>query len=319
MVHKPKIQIGREDMSRSAHTFLPKNKLVAGLGIGAIAMLAVAGPALTQEAPQKDEVFRLTTAIGVPAQTSVNPTGTFFSFDISWFDPVLNRYFLADRNNKTIDVVDPTNNSITQFFNSAYAGPAGGDNDHAGPDGVVTVHTAGGVTELWVGDSPGKVWVFNASTGANILGTGNFINVGGTARADELCFDPQNHVIMIASPGEESSPGVPAPFVTFISTTTHKVLSRLVFNGTTGPQPSMLGWPINGAGINATGGLEQCQWSAKTGQLYQNVPVNGAGPGGAVLVAGAVDDFGAGVGEIDATTAATEALGPGADRGHPGP
>jgi hypothetical protein len=89
---------------------------------------------------------------------------------------------------------------------------------------------------------------------------------------------------MIASPGEESSPGVPAPFVTFISTTTHKVLSRLVFNGTTGPQPSNLGWPINGAGINATGGLEQCQWSAKTGKLYQNVPVNGAGPGGAVAV-----------------------------------
>jgi hypothetical protein len=273
-------------MSRSVHRLLSKNKAAVGVGIGAIAMLAMAVPALTQpsEGPNKDEVFTLTTAIGVPAQTSVNPAGTFFSFDISWFDPVLNRYFLADRNNKTIDVVDPTNNSITQFFNSGFAGPAGGDNDHAGPDGVVTVHTAGGVTELWVGDSPGKVWVLNASTGANILGTGNFINVGGTARADELCFDPQNHVIMIASPGEESSPGVPAPFVTFISTTTHKVLSRLVFNGTTGPQPSMLGWPINGAGINATGGLEQCQWSAKTGQLYQNVPVNGAGPGGAVAV-----------------------------------
>ena len=58
-MHKPKIQIGREDMSRSAHTFLPKNKLVAGMGIGAIAMLAMAVPALTptQEAPKKDEVF----------------------------------------------------------------------------------------------------------------------------------------------------------------------------------------------------------------------------------------------------------------------
>ena len=110
-MHKPKIQIGREDMSRSAHTFLPKNKLVAGLGIGAIAMLAMAGPALTQETPKKDEVFRLTTAIGVTGPDICQPgTGTFFSFDISWFDPVLNRYFLADRNNKTIDVVDPTNN-----------------------------------------------------------------------------------------------------------------------------------------------------------------------------------------------------------------
>ena len=51
-------------MSRSAHTFLPKNKLVAGMGIGAIAMLAMAGPALTDDnehenASKKDEVFEV--------------------------------------------------------------------------------------------------------------------------------------------------------------------------------------------------------------------------------------------------------------------
>ena len=31
---------------------------------------------------------------------------TFFSFDISWVDPVLNKYFLADRSNKSIDILD---------------------------------------------------------------------------------------------------------------------------------------------------------------------------------------------------------------------
>ena len=46
-------------MSRSAHTFLPKNKLVAGMGIGAIAMLAMAGPALSQETSGTDESFQL--------------------------------------------------------------------------------------------------------------------------------------------------------------------------------------------------------------------------------------------------------------------
>ena len=55
-MHKPKIQIGREDMSRSAHTFLPKNKLVAGMGIGAIAMLAMAVPALSQPKDRADNV-----------------------------------------------------------------------------------------------------------------------------------------------------------------------------------------------------------------------------------------------------------------------
>ena len=70
-MHKPKIQIGREDMSRSAHTFLPKNKLVAGMGIGAIAMLAMAGPALTDDNetdPKKDEVFKVTTVMQVPGR-----------------------------------------------------------------------------------------------------------------------------------------------------------------------------------------------------------------------------------------------------------
>ena len=70
-MHKPKIQIGREDMSRSAHTFLPKNKLVAGMGIGAIAMLAMAGPALTDDnehgnSSKKDEMFKVTTVMQVP-------------------------------------------------------------------------------------------------------------------------------------------------------------------------------------------------------------------------------------------------------------
>jgi hypothetical protein len=70
---------------------------------------------------------------------------------------------------------------------------------------------------------------------------------------------------MIASPGETP------PFVTFIDTNSHTVISKLNFDGNNGTP-------------NATGGLEQCQWSPKTGKLYQNVPVVGAGPGGATVV-----------------------------------
>jgi hypothetical protein len=219
---------------------------MAGTAIGAIAMLAMAELALTAEAPNKDEVFKLTTAIQVPGAAA------FFSFDISWVDPVLKRYFLADRNNKSIDVVDTTNNSITQFINPSYAGFTG-NNDTSGPDGVLTVDHK----ELWVGDSPGKVWVLDASSGA--VKPPSPISVGGTTRADELCYDPQNHVIMIASPGE--SP----PYVTFISTTTYKVVGKLTFDGT-------------GGTLKATNGLEQCGWSPETGKFYQNVPeVNGPG------------------------------------------
>ena len=48
---------------------------------GAIAaVLALAGTAWTGEAPKKDEVFTLTTAIPIPGSPLV-------SFDISWVDP----------------------------------------------------------------------------------------------------------------------------------------------------------------------------------------------------------------------------------------
>ena len=261
-------------MSRSAHGFLSKQ--VAGMAVGAIALLAVAGPALAQ-APATDEVFKVTTAIKTPG------TKPLVSFDISWFDPKLKKYFLADRSNNDIDIVDPSDNSITHIAQGLFAGvvlnPDGtANNDKSGPDGVLTVHRGededeGGVTELWVGDSPGKVWVLNALTGANILGDKNFISVGGTTRADELCFDSKDHLIMIASPGEGDGTTSAGPFVTFISTKTHKVVAngRLVFDGTNGT-------------VQATGGLEQCGWSRKTGKFYQNVPVAGQGPSGVIAV-----------------------------------
>src|ERR1700730_15129107 len=139
------MQTGREIMSR-------KNKHVAAMAMGAIAMLAVAGPALTDEDSKKDEVFTVKAVIQVPGAAS------FFSFDISWFDPARNQYFLADRNNKAIQVVDPTSFSIKPFPNAGFAGFTG-NNDTSGPDGVLTANNH---TELWVGDSPGKVWVMDA-------------------------------------------------------------------------------------------------------------------------------------------------------------
>src|SRR5439155_26019731 len=146
------MQTGRANMTKSFLTFLPKNEQIAGMAIGAFAMLAMAVPALAQEAPSKNEVFELKTAIQAPGGKPL------VSFDISWVDPVLNRYFLADRSNNQIDVVNPTDNSITSIAHGIFAGVNPGGNDFSGPDGVLTANNH---TELWVGDSPGKVWVLN--------------------------------------------------------------------------------------------------------------------------------------------------------------
>src|SRR5262249_51574110 len=160
-----------------------------GMAIGAIAMLAVAGPAL---APKTD-AFKGTTAIQAGTNKPARTKKLGF-FDISWIYPKLKKNFLADRSNNEIEVIDSsTNTPHTPIGHGCFAG-ALSSSDISGPDGVLTVRRGedddeGGVTELWVGDSPGRVWVFNAVTGANILGgtstsCGDFISVGGAKRAD---------------------------------------------------------------------------------------------------------------------------------------
>jgi hypothetical protein len=284
-------------MSRSAHTFPLKSKQIAGMAIG-IAMLSVAVPALGQEGQGKDEVFGVTAVIEV-VPSSGNTAGTFFSFDISWVDPVLNKYFLADRNNKSIDVIDPTNlkGGVTKFP-QAFAGFTG-NNDTSGPDGVLTANNH---TELWVGDNgnkgagPGQVWVLDATNPAALItknpATGKLITnpipidnpvtkAPSTTRADELCYDSVDNLIMIASPaenGDEKNPKNSKPFVSFISTkgdNAYTVVGQLVFDGKAAPQ--------------ASNGLEQCGWSPQTGKFYQNVPeISGAGddtsPGGVAVI-----------------------------------
>jgi hypothetical protein len=275
-------------MSRS-----PLNQM-AGMTIGAIAMLAMAVPALGQETSGTDEAFQLTVVVGLNNTGVGNlPTpgsGGFFSFDISWVDSTSHKYYLADRSNKTIDILDlnvfpPT---LTQVPNLKFQGFTG-NNDTSGPDGLATVNNH---TEVWVGDTggtcfpqvgnppvppptcgPGQVWVLDTDAKVKTLpgGVENPISVGGKTRADEFCEDSKNNLVMIASPAEDP------PFVTFISTKTYKVVGKLPFDGTTGNTPK------------ATNGLEQCGWSPHTGLFYQNVPeINGPGndtaPGGIAVI-----------------------------------
>jgi hypothetical protein len=243
---------------------------MAGMAAGAIAILAMAVPALTQESFQKDEVFSLTTIIGLN-NTGVgnlpNKSPTFFSFDISWFNPTNKKFYLADRSNKTIDIFDGT--TFTQVVNNKFQGFTG-NNDTSGPDGVLTANND---TEVWVGDTggtcfpnpnplcgPGQVWVLNLDGSVKTGLPQNPIPVGGKTRADEMCYDSKHNLIMLASPAEDP------PYVTFIDTKAHKVLNQLKFDGKSGNTPK------------ATNGLEQCGWSKDTGLFYQNVPeINGSG------------------------------------------
>src|SRR6478609_2848168 len=79
---------------------------------------------------------RLLTTIPVPG-TALR------GFDISWVDASTQRYYLADRSNKAVDVVDAQNRTFVKQITGGFAGvkfKADGtaNNDISGPNGVVS-------------------------------------------------------------------------------------------------------------------------------------------------------------------------------------
>jgi hypothetical protein len=220
---------------------------IAGTVIGAAALLLMAAP--MNIAAAQEEVFSAVNAVAVTG-------GPLGSFDISFVDPVLGKYFLGDRSNKDVDVfrVGTTAPTDAPLGAGAFVGFTG-SNDTSGPNGVITANNH---SEVWAGDGNSTIKVINIATNT----VTHVISTGGSARADELCVDPQDHVVLMANDADTP------PFVTFISTSTYTVLSKISFGGT----------DPNGAFIKATNGIEQCQWSSINDRFYLNIPeVNGPG------------------------------------------
>jgi hypothetical protein len=191
------------------------------------------------------------------------PNGGLAGFDISWVDTATQTYYLADRTatlgTGRIDVIDAEDDkflySIPGFVGN---GPS---HDVSGPDGVVVIHKRGELgageghdrLELWAGDGDSTVKVVNLETRSIV----DSISTGGMDRADELCYDPTDKIILIANDADMP------PFVTFISAETRGVLGRISY-----PQ--------------STGGLEQCLWDPQRHRFYISVPATVANPNGEV-------------------------------------
>jgi hypothetical protein len=207
-----------------------------------------------------DEVFKQTRTITIPGSPLV-------SFDISWVDPVLGKYFLGDRSNKAVDVIDTDTKNVKQFT-PGFVGFTG-NNDTSGPDGVITVDHK----ELWVGDGQSRVWVLNPHSGTPIHVPKDATNPILTSpanpkRADELCYDPDDHLVMVANNADAP------PFASIISTETYQVVAHIPFDGKNGAPES-------------NNGAEQCGYSPRTGMFYISIPgIAGltAGAGGVAVI-----------------------------------
>src|SRR3989441_933513 len=176
--------------------------------------------------------FRLRATIEIPlADKTVNPLQVFRFFDISWVDEPTERYFIADRSNAGVDIIDAETNTwvhrIGGLAGQKFTATGAADNAHSGPDGVLVIHRA---NQLWAGDGDSTVKVFDLSTNGHVATISTCGPPGGPkgedpvkcARADEMAYDPRDHVVAAANNAAD-----PTPFDTLISTRSEEHTSEL--------------------------------------------------------------------------------------------
>ena len=181
----------------------------------------------------------------------VNSPKGLGGFDISFVDPKLGLYVLADRTNASVDFFNARDDTFigrVGGFKGVVLNPTTGaaDNGLSGPDGVTIV----GHKEVWAGDGDSTLKVIDLAS-FKVVDT---ISTGGTNRVDEMAWDSADHIIAVANNADTP------PFVTMIDTDTHKILKKIVFDGT------------NGTPDATATGIEQPQWSRETGMFYVSVP-----------------------------------------------
>jgi hypothetical protein len=181
-----------------------------------------------------------------PVLVKGSPTN-FRAFDVSWNDNSTQRYYLADRTNNAIDVVDSATDTFLGFIGRGhYTGvrPCP-DNPKdlrlcSGPNGVVTDDLG----HVWAGDGDANIIEADDKPGTTIIRS---IPTNGRGRIDELAYDPTTRILMAENDGD--SP----PYIVFVSVTDGSVVGRYVY-----PKEQ--------------DGMEQPTWVRLTGLFYQNVP-----------------------------------------------
>lgn len=170
-----------------------------------------------------------------PVENIVIPGAPLKSFDIGYAGHGI--YALADRSNASVDLID----TRTHRFAGSLSGFTGAQTpDTAGPNGVVVVGN-----QLWAGDGLSDVKLIDIPSRRTLTTT----STGGEKRVDELAYDPRHNLIVAANNSDDP------PFISFISTKPpYAVKNKLAL-----PQ--------------ATDGIEQPVWEARTQKLLLAIPV----------------------------------------------
>jgi len=168
--------------------------LLVGVGALAISGTALATGPCNGGVPATTETKCLT-AVQIPG----NPLR---SFDISWVNPHSGEYYLGDRSNTGVDIIDTGTLTFKRTiggFVGIKLNPLTGavDNNHSGPDGVVS-HGRW----LYAGDGDSTLHVIDLDA-PTASATKDVIKTGGTTRVDEMALTTDGEMLLTANNAED--------------------------------------------------------------------------------------------------------------------
>jgi hypothetical protein len=231
--------------------------VLAGTLFGILALAS--GSAFAQctgpGAPGSGSPWQCLTAIQVPG----NPVT---SFDISWVDSTSARYYLADRSNAAIDVVDTSTNKFLGQIGGFVGGALNPATNtfvtaHSGPDGVVSF---GKWLYAGDGDSTLKVVDLTLGTVGQVVQS---VPTGGSTRLDEMAVTGPNffmgQLLLAANNAEDP------PFATLFQVNGNNFTNNIKILARINVDPKII---PPGAGLS----LEQPAWDPNTKRFYVAVP-----------------------------------------------
>jgi hypothetical protein len=221
--------------------------LVAGLGLAGCGSGGSTTPPAGSQAPLTPVIVGSNgVSSGLALLTTANVPGLViggvFTYDIGAVDTTANHYYLSDRTNKALDIMN-----LSQYtFVQAKVGYAGqqASNSMSGPNGDAPIPNT---DTVYTGDVE-SVKIVNAA-GATLIK--NIVTGTDGFRTDEGCYDPDDNLMLFVN--GESTP----PYATFISTTSQTIVSKITFSG---PQ----------FGTTLELGLDACVYDHNTKNFYVN-------------------------------------------------
>jgi hypothetical protein len=165
------------------------------------------------------------------------------STDLLWVDQPTGRLFLADRTNKSIDIWDASHgNFIGQVTGLIGVTNVAAGITSQGPNGLLVTPD----NKLWIGDGMAITRVADLNLNPPAIIKSITVGPAADGRADELAYDPVEHLIMVGF--DAARP----PYLAVISADTYEVLGKIQF-----PDAE---------------GMEQPWWDTQLHRFLVNVP-----------------------------------------------